>query len=283
MFNFFIVTLLLFGCAHKPRVTTDWTKTIKTQNIVVRPGKVKLVEFNYIDSVKPMLYCSNGGEFPLFKLNGKYKTFLAESYFSTNKSFDCFVSDGKRQANIYKAKVREFPYKQERLYVNKRRVTLSKIDQKRVMEEQKMLNSIYAGFTKDPLFNQKFDTPLNSKITSYYGTRRVFNGHKKTQHLGTDYRARVGVKIKSVNRGKVVFAGNLFYTGNVVIVDHGASVFTVYGHLSKILAQQGELVSKGSVLGLSGKTGRVSGPHLHWGVKVAGQWVDGLSLVREGI
>ena len=283
MFKILWSVFFLMGCSNMPVSNPDWEKTITPKEVIVKPGKVTLVEFEYEEFLVPTLHCGNGDEYFLIRKKNKFKAFIAESYFSKNKKYQCFISDGKKQAAVFNVKVKNYPYKKERLYVNKRRVSLSKKDQKRAIKEQKMLNGIYAGFHRKPFFNDKFKTPLNSKITSYYGTRRIFNGHKKTQHLGTDYRAPVGVKIKSVNRGKVVFAGNLFYTGNAVIVDHGAGIFSVYGHLSKIVAQTGEMVMKDSLLGYSGKTGRVSGPHLHWGVKIAGHWVDGISLVKEGI
>ena len=283
MFKIILPLLLLIGCARNKVSQPEWDKSVNTQAVTVSPGKVKLVGLKYKDFIQPKLFCGNGDKYELFKVENMYKAYIAESYFSKNKKYDCYISDGKKQAVIFNVTVKKYPYKKERLYVNKRRVTLSKKDQKRAIREQKMLNKIYAAYSKKPFFSDKFKTPLNSKITSYYGTRRIFNGHKKTQHLGTDYRARVGVKIKSVNRGKVVFAGNLFYTGNAVIVDHGAGIFSVYGHLSKIVAQAGEMVMKDSLLGYSGKTGRVSGPHLHWGVKIAGNWMDGISLVKEGI
>ena len=131
------------------------------------------------------------------------------------------------------------------------------------------------------MFNEPFEVPLDSYITSHYGNRRLFNNKKRSQHLGNDFRAAVGVPIPVANKGKVVFTGNLFYSGNVVIVDHGLNIFTAYGHLSKINVQEGMIVNKGTIVGLAGKTGRVSGPHLHWGVKINGSWIDGFSLVEE--
>ena len=80
---------------------------------------------------------------------------------------------------------------------------------------------------------------------------------------------------------KSCFSGDLFCTGGTVIIDHGLDVFSVYGHLSETLARVGDIVERGDVIGLSGNTGRSSGPHLHWGMKIQGQYVDGISLVEE--
>ena len=97
--------------------------------------------------------------------------------------------------------------------------------------------------------------------------------------MGTDFRAAVGELVRTANTGKVVLAKNLFYTGNTVIVDHGVGLFTLYGHLSHITVQKGDEVGQLEIVGLAGQTGRVTGPHLHWGVKSQGHWVDGFSLV----
>ena len=109
----------------------------------------------------------------------------------------------------------------------------------------------------------------------------MFNNKKRSQHLGNDFRAAIGVPIPVSNRGRVVYVGNLFFSGNVVVVDHGLDIFTLYGHLSKIKTTKGSIVYIGDIIGLAGMSGRVSGPHLHWGVKINGNSVDGFSLSRE--
>ena len=262
---------------------TSWKQGLSLRPIQVYPGKVVIVDFPFHQEIVPKLQCDNGNEFHLIKKDKMYKAYLVESYFSKLKPVNCFLTNGAESKQVLAISIKEFAYKSERLYVNKRRVELAPKDLARAIKEQKMLNAIYAAGSQTAYFDEAFQTPLKSKITSYYGARRVFNKKKKTQHLGTDYRARIGVPIKAVNRGKVVFSGNLFYTGNAVIIDHGLGIFTVYGHLSKLIAKKGELVVKNSLLGLSGNTGRVSGPHLHWGVKISGHWVDGISLVDQGI
>jgi murein DD-endopeptidase MepM/ murein hydrolase activator NlpD len=94
-----------------------------------------------------------------------------------------------------------------------------------------------------------------------------------------DYKAAVGDEIFSSNAGKIILARNLFFSGNTVIIDHGMGILTVYMHMSKLLVQLGDYVPQLSLLGLAGSTGRVTGPHLHWGVKVNGHWIDGLTLL----
>jgi murein DD-endopeptidase MepM/ murein hydrolase activator NlpD len=100
-------------------------------------------------------------------------------------------------------------------------------------------------------------------------------------HLGNDFRAPEGTPIPTSNTGKVVYVGDLFYSGKTVIVDHGMQLFSMYAHLSKISVAVGATVNRGDIVGLSGATGRASGPHLHWGIKINGEWIDGFSLVEE--
>jgi murein DD-endopeptidase MepM/ murein hydrolase activator NlpD len=247
------------------------------QRIVLQPGKVRFVEFAInLEAGLKTLVC--GSERIPFIVEGqRARLLMSESYFSNRKKSQC-TYNGNLVLDIV---VKPFPYKSEKLNVDKKRVTLSKKDLNRVIKERKMLKEVYSATSSYYLFDKPFKKPLNSYITSHYGNRRVFNNKKKSQHLGNDLRAAVGVPIPVSNRGKVIFTGHLFYSGNVVIVDHGLGLITTYGHLSKIQAAEGMVVNQGDIIGLAGATGRVSGPHLHWGVKLHGQWVDGFSLIVE--
>lgn len=244
----------------------------------VSPGKLTLVTFEESEKVhdvkcdgKKVYYARDG--------KMKYVFYLSLSYFEKTFSDKSCIVTTESTKQVIKLVYKDFPYKREYLKVDKKRVFLSKENQKRVEQEQLMLNSIYADKINDRLFSSSFKVPLNSYITSHYGNKRVFNGKKESQHLGNDFRARIGTKIPVSNDGRVVFTGNLFYSGNTVIVYHGLDIFTVYAHLSRYKVKRGDVVKKGQIVGLSGMTGRVSGPHLHWGVKVSGNWVDGFSLV----
>lgn len=249
----------------------------QVEEVTLQPGKVKLVKFdiNLADGKWELLCNKNKVEFVV--MNKTAKVFMVESYFSMMRPYKCRFKD----QDILAVKIKSFPYKSEKLNVDKRRVTLNKKDLDRVIREREIKRKIYEKTASYYLFDQPFQVPLKSFVTSHYGNRRLFNNKKRTQHLGNDFRARTGVKIPVSNKGKVVYTGNLFYSGNIVIVDHGLNIFTAYGHLSKILVSEGSIVNKGEIVGLSGATGRVSGPHLHWGVKINGQWIDGFSLVEE--
>jgi murein DD-endopeptidase MepM/ murein hydrolase activator NlpD len=115
-----------------------------------------------------------------------------------------------------------------------------------------------------------------------FGHRRVFNGQPRAPHSGADLRATTGTPIYAANRGRIVLAKELFFSGNAVYVDHGHGLYTTYLHLSKIDVAVGQMVERGQQLGLAGATGRVTGAHLHWGVRLVDARVDPFSLIRIG-
>ena len=116
--------------------------------------------------------------------------------------------------------------------------------------------------------------------SSTFGNKRVFNGQLKSYHNGVDFRARTPIPVYAANSGVVTLAESLFYSGNAVIIDHGTGIFTIYAHLSRIDVAAGSYIEKGQRLGLTGATGRVSGPHLHWGVKINGIAVNPMQLIE---
>ncbi|MBN1209314.1 MAG: M23 family metallopeptidase [Myxococcaceae bacterium] len=131
-----------------------------------------------------------------------------------------------------------------------------------------------------PLFQRDFAWPRQDRITAPYGDRRSFNGKLQSQHFGVDIDGDTGDPIYAANDGVVVMARDCYSSGNTVILHHGGGLYTTYFHLSRIDVKRGTKVEQGQKLGLVGKTGRVTGPHLHWGVKTDGLWVDGMRLLE---
>lgn len=131
-----------------------------------------------------------------------------------------------------------------------------------------------------PLFAENFAWPRQDSITAPYGDLRTYNGKKQSQHYGTDIRGATGTPVYAANAGTVVMSRDAYASGNTVLVHHGASLYTAYFHLSAMDVKDGERVERGQLLGKVGATGRVTGPHLHWGVKVDDLWVDGETLLK---
>jgi len=125
-----------------------------------------------------------------------------------------------------------------------------------------------------PMWTEPFAKPRSSRITSRFGTGRVFNGRVASSHLGVDFRGSEGDEILAANRGVVALVDSFFLVGNVVYVDHGGGVVTGYFHMSRPLVAVGDTVSRGQRIGLVGATGRVTGPHLHWSARYGALSVD---------
>lgn len=129
----------------------------------------------------------------------------------------------------------------------------------------------------------RFHAPVPLRATASFGTRRMFNGKLASIHKGTDFHAAMGTPIRASNSGVVLLARKLYFEGNCVVVDHGLGLYTLSMHLSRIDVQEGEHVRTGQFLGLSGATGRVTGPHLHWAVRWQNAYLDPVKLLKMNL
>jgi murein DD-endopeptidase MepM/ murein hydrolase activator NlpD len=146
-----------------------------------------------------------------------------------------------------------------------------------VQEELDHRAAIYSAFTPERLWSGLFIMPVQGPISGVYGAGRSYNGGPVTDyHRGTDISAEEGTPVVAANTGRVAFAGDLSVRGRSVILDHGAGVFSAYHHLSELAVVQGQLLTKGDLVGLVGHTGLAEGPHLHWEIVVRGVEVDAL-------
>lgn len=144
----------------------------------------------------------------------------------------------------------------------------------------KLKAKVFGASAPDPLWSGNFRAPVTAPATDSFGTRRTFNGKLASIHKGMDFRAATGTPVHAGNSGVVVLARPLYYEGNCVIVDHGLGLWTISMHLSRIDVKEGQHVSTGELLGLSGATGRVTGPHLHWAVRWQDAYLDPAKLLR---
>lgn len=149
---------------------------------------------------------------------------------------------------------------------------------KQISRDSEMLAAAYARVSPRK-WSGAFVLPVNGKPTSNFGTRSYYNGQRRSPHAGVDFRGTVGTPVRAANRGEVVVAASMYFTGNTVVVDHGDRLFSIFAHLSELHAKAGDTVDAGTVVGLLGATGRVTGPHLHWSVRLNGARVDPLSLI----
>lgn len=151
---------------------------------------------------------------------------------------------------------------------------------RRLAADRRAFERAFARSSVTPRFSKRFVLPRAAAVTAPFGDRRTFNGKTESQHYGVDLDGRVGAPVVAANDGLVVMVRDNVAAGRTVVLDHGAGLFTTYFHLSRIGVKAGQRVRRGARLGAVGRTGRVTGPHLHFGAKVDGLYVDPEALVR---
>ena len=171
-------------------------------------------------------------------------------------------------------------FRERELRVANKYVKPPKAVKARMEADRKAFAAAFAQPFHTPLFGQNFAWPREATVTAPFGDRRSFNGKLQTQHFGVDLDGATGSPVVAANDGTVVMTRENYASGNTVLVHHGAGLYTAYFHLSRIDVKDGTQVKQGDPLGLVGSTGRVTGPHLHWGVKADDRWVDGQTLLK---
>jgi hypothetical protein len=144
----------------------------------------------------------------------------------------------------------------------------------RIQEEQALKKRVFSVLVPESLWSGPFQPPAAAEVSGVFGSARVFNGVKKSQHTGLDFRVTTGTPISAANSGTVILARNLYFEGNCVMIDHGQGLVTLYLHLSEFKVKEGERVKARQILGLSGGTGRATAPHLHFAVRWQGVYLD---------
>ncbi|MCW8839113.1 MAG: M23 family metallopeptidase [Thiovulaceae bacterium] len=260
-------------------LTNIYGFSFEISNPEIKNGQTALIKFSQ----------EKGVEYKYITIKDKKKiiftdyVFVPVSYYEEPKNLEItvfYTKDNENRTKKISLKVIDGKYEKEVLNVDSSKVKLSEEDKKRAAKEYVEAMDIYNSTTEKSYLDSKFLMPMDSKITSDFGRARVFNGTLKSYHSGTDFRAKVGTQIQCVNDGKVVLVKDRFYSGGSIIVDHGHGIYTCYYHMSKFDVKKDEVVKKGQVLGLSGASGRVTGPHLHFSARVSGIQVDPLQFIE---
>jgi murein DD-endopeptidase MepM/ murein hydrolase activator NlpD len=176
--------------------------------------------------------------------------------------------------------VRAAKYPSVHVSVSKKFTEPSAEQLKQISEDKAVKQDLFARVTPEREWSGEFRAPVEARISDIFGTRRVFNGKVQSMHQGLDYAVPAGTPIAALNRGTVLLARPLYFEGNCVVLDHGQGLLTLYLHMSEIKVEEGEQVERGQQLGLSGGTGRATGPHLHVAVRWQGVYLDPATLLK---
>jgi len=272
----FVVPLLLL-----PSLT--WGNELSLQPAVINSGEVAVLRWSgeipavAVGRFQDRLYYLRPLADGALALLGTDLELPAGSYPVEVSVVDCQGQSGFYRLNL---EVRNAERPVERLTLPPEMVSPQKpAVLQRIAKERALLAEIYARHSSPPLWDS-FIVPVADPVGSPFGLRRILNGQPKSPHAGVDFRSPAGTAVRAAARGRVVFAGDLYYTGQTVILDHGEGFFTVYAHLQTIDCRSEELLEAGTALGKVGSTGRSTGPHLHWGVKLRGDRIDPLALAE---
>lgn len=284
--------VLILAAALLPAVAGDLALTARVQARAVAPGEplrveafaaepLRSLEAEFLGHTVHMLRAGSTGEgqrwtgWAMIGLDEKPGVAALELRGSTES--------GRRAVGSLAVTVEPKEFPEERLTVAPKYVEPPKEVQDRLVRERARLKEIYASRRDVPPPVEVFVRPVPGDASAQFGTRRFFNDKPRSPHGGVDLRAAAGTEVRASGPGLVVLSADLYYSGNLVILDHGGGLFTLYAHLSELRVEEGQEVAAGQVLGLSGATGRVTGPHLHWGAKIGDRPFDPRALLDPAL
>lgn len=244
----------------------------------VRPGEVLLVTVTSTGSDAPVAVRAFGREWAVYADGpGRWRALVGIDLDTKPGRYEIGVaSRSGRATHPLEVTRRVFPTR--RLTVNPDLVNPPPEARERIERETRELSAIWQAPSADRLWSA-FVRPVPDEANSAFGTRSIYNGEARSPHSGADFLSPTGRPVKAPGSGRVVLADSLYFTGNTVIIDHGLGLFSLLAHLSQIDVSVGQTVSAGDLVGKVGATGRVTGPHLHWTVRLNGARVDPLSLL----
>ncbi len=254
---------------------------VRIQPGTARPGDVVLVTVHGSRDVPQGTLGQQKLHF--LPLRGGYQAIVglsADMKVEAQKVTVKFKTDERPEEMVFALEVVEPHFNRDELKVDNKFTSPSGEQKRWMAADQKAFNAAFNQGLLPRLFEQGFEWPKLARITAPFGDLRLFNGKRKSQHYGTDLDGEVGDSAYAANDGVVVMNRECFGSGNTVIIHHGAGLYTSYFHLSRIDVKRGDPIKQGEQVGLVGGTGRVTGPHLHWGAKVNGQWVNAESLLN---
>jgi murein DD-endopeptidase MepM/ murein hydrolase activator NlpD len=177
-------------------------------------------------------------------------------------------------------RIRAKDYGERRLTLPREMVELDEPTLERVKREAEVLRKVLESTPPSPFWKGPFQRPCDGEVVGTFGRRSIINGQPRSPHSGVDLRGETGTPVKAVNQGEVVLTCDHFFTGRSAVIDHGGGIHSMYFHLDRIQVRERDRVRKGEIIGQVGSTGRSTGPHLHFAVRVNGARIDPLRLIE---
>lgn len=247
-----------------------------------QPGEVLLIR---VLSAEPILSLEGrafGRLFPFFQDQGGWSGLVGVDLEAEPGVHDINLrieAPGGTKIEPYTVEIAPKQFPERHLKVSPKFVNPPESELKRIRQESKRVRQIFSRKNPERLWSEPFMRPVAGSASSSFGKRSVFNGQPRSPHTGTDFEAQNGTPVRAPNRGHVVLADHLYYAGKTVIIDHGQGLYSYLAHLSEIDVEEGATIDRGQIVGKAGSTGRVTGPHLHWTLRLAETRVDPLSLL----
>ena len=275
------IFLILMAAAHPVPGATE----LISPNGPVSQGEVVQITLTGLEDGSEVKGLWQSQPLEFFEVKEKeYRSLLGIDFRLTPGTYplEVEVDSPKNSPTTYRTsiEVAKKEFGEQSLTLPENMVTLDAKTIKRVRKEAAEFKKLWDVHTPKKYWYGNFVLPLPGKLSTPFGLGRILNGEPRSPHSGVDLRAKLGEPVRAANHGRIVLVGDFFFHGKAVVIDHGWGLYTMYFHLSKVKVSEGDLVGKGYVIGLAGSTGRATGPHLHWGVRLEGARVDPFALMR---
>ena len=279
-----VATALAFGvrALAEPQAAAATQLTITAAARAVRPGELVVLTVTAPNDLVLVKARAFARDLPAFAVDGKtWRILVGIDLETAPRTYSVDISAGDHPVShaMHRLVVVPRTFRTRTLTVDEAFVNPPAEALDRIARETAELNELWAHPSARKLWEGPFVRPVPDAANSAFGTRSILNGQPRSPHSGADFNSAAGTPIKAPNGGRVVLAGDRYFTGNTVMIDHGLTLFSLFAHLSEIQVKVGEVVSAGDIVGKVGATGRVTGPHLHWSVRVNGARIDPLSLL----
>ena len=275
-----ICALLLY--TSSPLIAAE-PVTVSAAARSIQPGELVVLTITAPAEINALQVRAFGREFPAFSVDTRTWRALVGIDLLVEPGVYPAAIDGKSGAQTFRTKYelkvepRRFPVRKltvDDAFVNPPKATLDRI-KREAAELQRLLKQT----TPERLWAGAFVRPVPGAANSVFGTRSIFNGQPRDPHSGADLLSPAGTPIHAPAGGRIILARDLYFTGNTVLIDHGLGLLSLLAHMSVLKVHEGDTVTAGQIVGEVGATGRVTGPHLHWAVRVGGARVDPLSVL----